>query len=277
MLKLFQYELKKLTSRRITWLVLIAGAAIAVAALAEVLFNKPWIEDARTILSPAEAAMNRGGSGFGKFAILLYVPLAAALPCADTYLRECKNRSAALLVAKAGVARYYWSKAAAVMLFSAVIAMLPFLFNQALCLAALPRHALLPDGSVYYMVSFAYDSAYALFPGLYFNSPTLDALAHTGLAGLLGMALGLCAYAVTLFYRKNAFIALAGPTVATFAACLLLNSSGYDWLVVYDYLQTVTMPSTRSIYPYLAFVGVLLAIGLGAVLYKVKKGRDFLL
>lgn len=277
MFKLFNFEFKKLTTRRITWLVLIAGAVIAVAALAEVLYRKPWIADARTILSPARAAMNSSLSGFGKFAILLYVPLAAILPCADTYLRECKSRSAALLIAKAGVARYYWSKAAAVMLFSAIIAMLPFLFNQALCLAALPQNGLQPDGSVYDTVSFAYDSAYALFPGLYFNSPMLDALAHTGLAGLLGMAMGLCAFSVTLFYRKNAFIALAAPTVATFAVTLLLNSSGYDWLVVYDYLQTATMPSTRSIYPYLAFVGALLAVGLGAVFYKVKKGRDLLI
>lgn len=275
-------------SRPEIWLVLLIGTLCALVDLFMHTGIRFQRETTTTVLAPTELSMlNWGGM---KDFFLILTPLLAAFPCAWFYHEESENHSATVYCTRGKLAHYYYSKALVVAVTAFVVTVLPLLISQMFTLLAapFPAHGIFSNG-VYpghdrggFDVKTFGVTMHVLFPRLYMNAPLLDALAHVGLFGLFGAAMGLLSYAVTLFYRKNLVITLAAPAVLALAYLLLLNTTGLGILTVQSVLYTDLTYSLNIHFSQQRIVGcmlqilVLLAVSFVLLHRKTRQRRDIL-
>ena len=219
-------ELKKAFSRIETKI------AVALALLFAFIGLLDIMSDIRGIffLSGAQASMAYQGK-WAEFFATFILPVIAVMPYSDCYYCERKYGVHIAAATRSGLKNYFYTKALAVIILSASIAALTYIFNQLLCLIAFPAER--TRGVIFRAI---YENPLArefyVVPDklLSMNHPFFRNALHALFACYYGAGVGLFGYSVSLFFQKNRVITNLIPVAVCYIWTFVATVIGDDYI-----------------------------------------------
>lgn len=163
-------------------------------------------------VAPAQANFFFNGSYNSVYTKIFFIilPFAACAVFSDSYVTDFANNRLAVLLARFGAKKYYFSKLTAVFLCGAFVIFLPQLLNYILCSVAFPIHSTNEYGwDLWQSYTYCNDGLVGcpefLFKRLYIFSPYLYFILYMLISSLAAGLMAVIAYQFSFFIRNRIF------------------------------------------------------------------------
>ena len=283
---LLKQEFAKLLKRNEPYVVLLLSALLAVLSVVNQYYADMGGYQHYVNINSAVQQAAIYNSMVGQFLIFCLLPLFVSLPFADTCYLESKNNLLPIVVTRTNYAAYLKAKLIVVAISAFVAAILPFVFDQLLCLMTFssPNTAEAAFGPLFDKGLFGAQRNH-LFQSLGTNYPLLNNFVHILFVGVFGALLGIFTFVLTLYIRKNRIVALCTTTVVSMAWFFILEIvqifTGKLQIVFHRYFISYPAISWHPapVVPIIYFVlSLIVYFGLCLCFFKkhLKKSGDFL-
>ncbi|HCS74088.1 MAG TPA: hypothetical protein DIW17_09455 [Clostridiales bacterium] len=276
MLLLFKNDFKRMISRRELWFVLLSSIIFAGLSCLEKI--SIYGDQNKSLMISATQAFMLWYPNLGVAYLYFILPLFASLVYSDQYYREYESGIINVQITRQNRNQYYISKLLMSVISGFFITIFPLLFNFLLCIIAFPLKATAATetGSIY-MTSLSKEIQWVQFPNLYMNYPLLYTLMHILLAGILGSALSLLSFALTLHIQKNIIVASCTSTLIYLVYSVGINALKLSEYTPFLFLLTAPEGYTKNTLIYLSIILVLVISSSFLIVNKLMYNKDVLI
>lgn len=191
---------------------------------------------AEDILSAAHKAMIFR-SGIGQAYVVCILPLLSAFCYSDSYYIERETGLSNIVRTRISHATYLLQKMAVIFFASSMVAMLPFIINQGLCLLAYPYTS---NANIFNLTPYDgymnIEIQNAHFPILHMNAPYLNNLVHIVMVGLYGGNLAILSFCISFYIKKHRILVLTSTTIVILISYFVLAMLSMRKYIAYFYL-----------------------------------------
>lgn len=276
MINCLRSEYKKLVCKKefyvIISLCVLIGIASAITSIAS--FK---IYNFGNIPSAARASMINGDFILGSLYSWVVMPIFIALIFGDVYSTEQSLGCSKIYLVRSSRFDYFFSKAVVIAFISFVVAVLPFVISELLCMLAFPINNGVMDVT---LVDAYHNSKISVlgtpvFSNLFYNHRSANNFLLIGFNGLVGINIGLFTYVLTLSYSfKRALVCAVSSSI--YIAFVFMSGNGADGkYFLINYLSSATFTS-HSIMYFILFNVIVFGICIYGIVNKVYVDRDIL-